>query len=239
MASIALSNALEKIKQHPLFSHLDQQSQTHILHGVREFHYGIDTQIIQQGQPAAYFYFVLSGRVKLYRISSDGKEKVVEIIQPNQTFGEAVMFMQRSVYPVCAEPLDPVHFLSIPNTLMLEALNNSPKACLQLLGHFSIRLHQRLDELETLTFQNATQRFVLYLMQQIEKPAQNNVHIDLILPKQLIASRLSMKPETLSRIIAKLRNAELLYIQGHHVHIPSVDALLSIFSELDIKNIHF
>lgn len=236
MVTPPLSDVLGKMKNHPLFSHLDHQWQTHVFAGIRESHYPPETQIIQQGQTAAYFYFILSGRVKLYRISSDGKEKIIEIIQPNQTFAEAVMFMQRTIYPVYAESLDDVHLLSIPNTLMLQALGSSPQTCLHLLGHLSVRLHQRLNELETLTFQNATQRFVLYLIQQLEQCHQDNIKIELMLPKQLIASRLSMKPETLSRIIAKLRNEGLLNIQGRHVHIPSVNALLNLFNEPEVKN---
>lgn len=167
--------------------------------------------------------------MKLYRISSDGKEKVIEVIHPQQTFAEAVMFMQRAVYPVYAESLEEVHVLTIPNALMLQALENNSKACLQLLGHLSVRLHQRLGELETLTFQNATQRFVLYLIQQLEQRHQDHVEIELMLPKQLIASRLSMKPETLSRIIAKLRHEGLLDIQGRQIDIPSVHALFTLF----------
>lgn len=237
MAALLLTEALAKIKKHPLFLHLDSQWQAQVLASVREFHYPSEAQIIQQGQSAAYFYFVLSGRVKLYRISSDGQEKVVEVIHPNQTFAEAVMFMQRSEYPVYAESLEAVHLLSIPNALMLQALASNPQACLQLLGHFSMRLHLRLGEIEMLTLQNATQRFALYLIQQIENRALDDVHIDLMLPKQLIASRLSMKPETLSRIIAKLRDDGLLNIQGRHIHIPSVDALLNLFNESEVQTV--
>ncbi len=90
--------------------------------------------MIRQGQPAERFFLVLKGRVKLYRISTDGQEKVVEIIQAGQTFAEAVMFMQRSEYPVCAETLEAVQLVSFPNRLMLTLLEESPQTCLHLLG---------------------------------------------------------------------------------------------------------
>jgi CRP-like cAMP-binding protein len=174
---------------------------------------------------------VLEGRVKLFRISVDGQEKVVEIIQAGQTFAEAVMFMQHSVYPVFAETLAATHIVSIPNDLMLQVLSEHPKSCLHLLGHLSIRLHMRLGELETLTLQNATQRFALYLIQQLENRAAESADIDLMLPKHLIAARLSMQPETLSRLMARLRDEGLITITGRHIHIASVANLLARFND--------
>ena len=223
------------VLRHPLFQHLDADVQDRLLASTREFHQPSGTLLIRQGQPAISFFLVLSGKVKLFRISQDGQEKVVEIIHPGQTFAEAVMFMQRSEYPVCAEALDPVHLVSVPNALMLQALSENPRACLHLLGHLSIRLHQRLGELETLTLQNATQRFALYLIQQLENRAEDCAEIDLLLPKRLIAARLSMQPETLSRIIGKLRDEGLLEVHGRHVRIPSVEALLGRFNDSPVQ----
>jgi len=225
------------VLRHPLFQHLDATVQDRLLASTREFHQPAGALLIRQGQPAVNFFLVLSGKVKLFRISQDGQEKVVEIIHPGQTFAEAVMFMQRSEYPVCAEALDPVHVVSVPNALMLHALSENPQACLHLLGHLSIRLHQRLGELETLTLQNATQRFALYLIQQLENRAEDCAEIDLLLPKRLIAARLSMQPETLSRIIGKLREEGLVDVQARHVRIPSVEALLGRFNDAPVQRV--
>lgn len=179
---------------------------------------------------------VRQGRVKLYRVSADGQEKVVEIIQAGQTFAEAVMFMQRSEYPVCAETLEAVQLISFPNRLMLTLLQENPQACLHLLGHMSVRLHQRLGELETLTLQNATQRFSLYLIQQLKDRGQETVDIELPLPKRLIAARLSMQPETLSRIMARLHQEGLIEIVGVKsiflVSVCSLSNLLNAVSTL-------
>lgn len=152
------------VLQHPFFKHFGQAEQEHLMAQSHEQAFSAGELLIQQGQLAERFFLVLSGRVKLYRISADGQEKVVEIIQAGQTFAEAVMFMQRSEYPVCAETLEAVQLVSVPNRLMLTLLQENPQACLRLLGHTSMRLHQRLGELETLTLQNATQRFALYLI---------------------------------------------------------------------------
>ena len=141
------------------------------------------------------------------------------------------MFMQKSIFPVCAETLEPVHLVSFPNRLMLQLLQENPQSCLHLLGHMSVRLHQRLGELETLTLQNATQRFALFLIQRLDDRSVESADIDLELPKRLIAARLSMQPETLSRIMARLRTAGLIEIHGRTIRIPSVYNLLNEFGD--------
>ncbi len=218
------------ILQHPFFKHLSAENQERLISQSHEQQCQSGELLIRQGQPAERFFLVLKGRVKLYRISADGQEKVVEIIQAGQTFAEAVMFMQRSEYPVCAETLEAVQLISFPNRLMLTLLQENPQACLHLLGHMSMRLHQRLGELETLTLQNATQRFALYLIQQLEDRAQETVDIELPLPKRLIAARLSMEPETLSRIMARLNQDGLIEMRGRNIHIPSISSLLAPFA---------
>lgn len=218
------------VLRHPFFEHLGQSEQERLITQSNEQQYAAGELLVRQGQPAERFFLVLKGRVKLYRISADGQEKVVEIIQAGQTFAEAVMFMQRSEYPVCAETLEAVQLVSFPNRLMLTLLEENPQACLHLLGHISIRLHQRLGELETLTLQNATQRFALYLIQQLEDRSQETVDIELPLPKRLIAARLSMQPETLSRIMARLNQEGLIEMRGRNIHIPSIKSLLEPFS---------
>ena len=187
------SHLASRVLRHPLFHPLDKVSQEKLLAAMREYQHPSETLLIRQGEAATHFFMVLEGRVKLFRISVDGQEKVVEIIQKGKTFAEAVMFMQ----------------------------------------HLSVRLHMRLGELETLTLQNATQRFTLYLIQQLPNRAAETADIDLMLPKHLIAARLSMQPETLSRLMARLRDEGLITITGRHIHIPSISCLLARFNNID------
>ncbi len=219
----------EQVLRHPLLALFAPEIQARVLAEAQYRDYHPLALVFRQSDPADRFFMVLRGKVKLFRISADGKEKVVEIIQPGQTFAEAVMFLQKPVYPVCAETLEPVDLISFSNRLMLEQLQQNPQTCLHLLGHLSVRLHQRLDELENLTLQNATQRFALYLVGQVKDRAADEVELDLLLPKGLIAARLSIKPETLSRVMAGLRQMELIETSGRHIRIPSMTRLLDEF----------
>lgn len=219
------------ILNHPLFSHFDEKAQEELLADAQVREYPPQGLIQRQGDPAERFYLVQSGKVKLYRISADGKEKVVEIITAGNTFAEAIMFMQRSVFPVCAEALEPVRLIGFSNKLMLRHLEQNPHTCLHLLGHMSVRLHQRLDELENLTLQNATQRLALYLVGQVRDRGTDSAEIELLLPKSLIATRLSIKPETFSRAIANLRERGLIDSRARIIRIPSIQRLLDEFAE--------
>ncbi|PKM31624.1 MAG: Crp/Fnr family transcriptional regulator [Gammaproteobacteria bacterium HGW-Gammaproteobacteria-11] len=225
-----LSTHREQLARHPLLAHLSDEMRTAMLTEAWCREYPAQAQILRQGDPAERFFLVLTGKVKLYRISADGKEKVVEIIQSGQSFAEAVMFLQKPVYPVCAETLEAVLLVGFSNRLMLQALETNPSTCLHLLGHMSIRLHQRLDELENLTLQNATQRLALYLIGQVRDRQGDDVELDLVLPKGLIAARLSIKPETLSRAMATLRDQGLIESRSRHIRIPSISRLLDTFT---------
>ncbi len=220
----------QMVIDHPLFAHFNEASQEELLADAQVREYPPQGLIHRQGDPAERFYLVHSGKVKLYRISVDGKEKVVEIITAGHTFAEAVMFMQRSVFPVCAEALEPVRVISFSNRLMLRHLEQNPQTCLLLLGHMSVRLHQRLDELENLTLQNATQRLALYLVGQVRDQVGDSAEIELMLPKSLIAARLSIKPETFSRAIATLRDRGLIDSRARQISIPSISNLLDEFA---------
>ena len=220
----------QMIVRHPLFSHFNAPAQEELLADALVRDYDPQALIQRQGDPAERFYLVQSGKVKLYRISADGKEKVVEIITAGNTFAEAIMFMQKSVFPVCAEALEPVKLIGFSNRLMLRHLEQNPQTCLHLLGHMSVRLHQRLDELEHLTLQNATQRLALYLVSQVRDRAGDSAEIELVLPKSLIAARLSLKPETFSRAIANLRDRGLIDSRARQITIPSIRNLLDEFA---------
>jgi CRP-like cAMP-binding protein len=173
---------------------------------------------------AHYFYLVRSGQVKLFRQSSKGDEKIIEIIQPGQTFAEAVMFLINRAYPVYAEALEPSQVLGFDMNTYLELLHESPKSCFGLMASMSQRLHSHVDEIDYLTQQNASFRLVYYLLQQIpDQEADRSIH--LTTPKTVIASRLSIKPETLSRILTRLATQGLIEVHGNDITLSDLDGL--------------
>lgn len=180
-----------------------------------------------QGDDVISFYLVVSGRIKLFLVSPDGKEKVVEIIEPGHTFAEALMFMDRPHYPVNATALAPCRVIAINCRFFKSMLRDSVETCFLLMGAMSFRLRSLIQEIDTLSLNNGTVRIVAYLLQNA--PAGNS-NFELKIAKSVIASRLSVKPETFSRILKNLHEMEILTIKGRKVTIHDRDALTSICS---------
>jgi CRP-like cAMP-binding protein len=182
--------------------------------------------LFKKGQPAECFFVVLRGHVKLTRLSLDGNEKVIEILTPRQTFAEAIMFRPQQVYPVTAQAVGDTEVMSFENKVFLGILEQSFDTCKRVMCDMSLRLHKWLNEIDELTLQNATYRLVNYLLYQIPKNHQGGPYeIHFEIPKHLIASRLSIKPETLSRILHQLTEEHLITVTGRTVTIHNVDKL--------------
>jgi CRP-like cAMP-binding protein len=180
-----------------------------------------------QGDNASCFYLMLTGRIKLFRVSPEGKEKVVEIMEAGSTFAEALMFMDQPHYPVTATALTPSRVIAINCREYKTMLRESIDSCFLLLGSMSLRLHGLIQEIDALSLDTGTVRTVAYLLHQAPP---NRASFELQVAKSVIASRLSVKPETFSRILKSLHESEIVTIEGRFVTIHDRDAMTSICS---------
>lgn len=184
--------------------------------------------LFEQGQPCAEFYFLRRGRIKLCLFSPRGAEKVVDIVGPGQTFAEAIMFMDRSTYPVSAEALEDSELVVVPSGVFREILQGSVETCFQLMGDMSRRLRGYLNEIDALTLRDATLRFVHYLAGRLGDTDGGVVELDA--PKNVIASRISVQPESLSRILRSLQQQGFIEVDGNRVRVPDVPRLRQAFA---------
>lgn len=215
------SDTLDRLlRQTYLFAALDEAQLASVRHGMRVLTLAEGQRLFDVGQPAERFFLVVSGQIKLFRVSLDGNEKVLEIAGPGKTFAEAVMFMQRHDYPVSTAALTDVQVCSFDNHAYLDLLHASPALCLTMLGEMSMRLHARLNEIDHLTLQNASFRVVHYLTESLVERGDGSGSIDLETPKNVIASRVSIKPETFSRILRTLADDGIVHIDGKHLEVP-------------------
>lgn len=221
---------LATLKKHALFSKLSEEELTLLLSNARSVSFGAQEVIFSQDAEAQYFYFVVSGTIRLYRIAPNGNEKVIEIMEAGETFAEAVMFMDQSNYPVTAETTKKSDLIMMKNSDFHSILMKRPDICLKMLGSLSMRLHLRLNELEILSLQSATDRVVHYLLSKLPNDAQNGHEITLEIPKRVLASRLSMLPETFSRVLHKLTDKQIIGVKSRKITVEDIDALKQNFS---------
>jgi CRP-like cAMP-binding protein len=212
-----------------LFADMSEPHLQTLVNGMQDIHLDTGKTLFRQGQAAERFYFLRDGLVKLFRLSPEGDEKIIEIMRPGETFAEAVMFMgAQGRYPVNAEAINESRLYAFEQKAFLNLLRESSDATFGLLSSMSRRLHMLVNQIESLTLQNATYRLVAYLLEEIPRDVRTSPEVQLTTPKGVIASRLAIQPETLSRILAKLRQGGLIEVHGNHITIRDVQALRNL-----------
>ncbi len=181
------------------------------------------TSVFNRGDAAVGLYILLEGQLKLGVTSPQGTEKIISIVTPGESFGEAILFLERQ-FPVYAQAILDSQVLLVPKNLIFSMLDNDPLFARKMLAGLSVRMHQLVQDIEMLSLQSCTQRFIGYLL-QISADAPDGSKITLPTSKTTIASLLNLTPETLSRTLAKLQQLELIEVNGKDVSITDVKKL--------------
>jgi len=215
----------ESVRQHYLFSGLDQENFDALMNQVSRITLEKGEVLFHRGDNAKYFYFVDSGHLELNLVAPTGQKKVLEVLGSGRTFAEAVAFMREHRYPVTCEALDSSVLCQIPNQVYLDLIYSNPDACMRLLSDVCRHLHARVREIERLTVQNAHSRLVSYLLEHVVESNDDEATIRLDLPRHVIASRLSIMPETLSRLLRTMSDEGILTIEDRIIFVHSLSRL--------------
>jgi CRP/FNR family transcriptional regulator, dissimilatory nitrate respiration regulator len=210
----------------PLFRELGEEEIDRVAGGTRELRIKRSDILFQKGDPSHGFYVVVYGQVKLLFITPQGDEKVIEIMGPGQSFGEAVMFMDKP-YPVTAQALVDSMLLHVSKEVVFEEIERDPKFARRMIAGLSVRLHHLISDVEFYSLRSATQRVIGYLLREEHDQEQARGHTVVMLPasKSVIASRLNITPEHFSRILHDLTVAGLIEVSGRSVGILNLEKL--------------
>jgi len=220
--TVVIPAILENI---PLFREMSSEEIDRIAQGSRELHLARGDALFQRGDTSTGFYVVIHGQIKLALSSPQGIEKVVELFGPGQSFGEAVMFMDKP-YPVYAQALTDSLILHISKNVVFGGIDSDPVFCRKMLAGLSIRLRRLIYHVESFSLRSSTQRVIGYLLQDLEEVQEGmDIHINLRANKNVIASNLNITPETFSRILHNLADEGLIGVKGKEVHINDVAKL--------------
>lgn len=208
-----------------LFAKLDEEQ----LHRVRAMSRNIALKdgdaLFEVGDKAWHFYLVLDGKMKLSRLSLNGDEKVIEVVNARHTFAEALMFQEKPHYPVRATSIGKSELMAFDNGKFLDLLRESVDTCFRVMGDMSLRLRHLIKEIDDLTLQSATGRVAGYLCGKYVFKDQERIEFDLDAPKGVLASRLSVQPETFSRILHTFSEQGLVRVKGGHIEILNPEGL--------------
>jgi CRP/FNR family transcriptional regulator len=173
--------------------------------------------LFHEGQRCDGFYFVEAGRMKIYRLAPDGRERIVHHVGAGQSFAEAALF-HFGMFPASAAPVDgPATLLRIDGARFLQLLQDERALGASMLGSLCGWLHVLLDRIEVLTLISAGSRLATFLLRLPARDVGGELRVQLPVPKKDLASELSITPETLSRLLARWRDRGLIRVEGRSV----------------------
>lgn len=212
----------------PLFTGLTPEQTEIIRAGSQVIELGKGEILFHRGDPVRGFFYVLRGQMQLSVSTEDGAEKVVEIVAVRESFGEAVVF-DGLRYPVTATALVDTALLAVSSAAVLDLLDRDPSFARRLLANMAVRLRRLIRDVEAYSLRSSIQRVVGFLLAE-ERAAAD--HADggervVILPtrKQVLASRLNIAPETLSRVLRDLSADGLISVRGRRITLHDVPRL--------------
>lgn len=214
-----------ELRRLPLLSELDDAQLARMRDTRQSVKLAAGETLFHMGDTSRHFYFVDQGAVKLFRVSPNGQEKILEIIRTGQMFAEAVMFFAKPLFPVNAEALEGTTLTAFDSSSFMSILHDSPETSIRLLGTLSMRLHHRVNEIDALSLQNSTLRVVNFLLNRLSENDGATPTIELEAAKKVIAARLSIQPETFSRVLHTLADAGAIVVDGRKVVVKDINVL--------------
>jgi CRP-like cAMP-binding protein len=218
----------EKLRAAKLFSSLEDNVLRDIVGNEPPHLHPKGQMIFQQGDDADHFYVILSGWVKLFRQLPSGEEAILHIFTESETFAEAAMFNGHK-YPATAEVVADARMIAINCNHFEKLLAENPRISMRMLAALSNHMKDLVTEVEQIKGRNSVQRFAFFLLKMCPGDAVSAT-VELPYEKSLIATRLGIQPESLSRILNKLRAYGVNGIKNKII-ISNVEALRDLAME--------
>ena len=179
--------------------------------------------VFSEGDAARGFYVVAEGRVKIFKLSPDGKEQILHIYGPGDPFGEVPMFSGQR-FPANAQTLTRCRLVYLPRKAFVERIGENPSLALNMLAVLAARLRQFTMQVESLSLKEVPGRLASYLM-VLQREQSGKSGIELPISKGQLASLLGTIPETLSRIFSKMSEQGLIRVQGRAIEVVDAQGL--------------
>lgn len=204
----------------PLFSDFAPPELQRVADGSRLRRLARNDMVCRVGDPCEEFHVVVTGQVKLFAISPMGQEKVVELIGPAHSFGEALVFLNKP-YILNAQTLTDTLLIDISKQVVLDELERNPRFSLRMLAGVSRRLHNIVHDVQAYALHSGMQRVIGYLLRSHHNGdgelCEQCFDVNLPTSKATLASRLSLTPEYFSRVLHELEAAGLIMIDKRHI----------------------
>jgi CRP/FNR family transcriptional regulator len=226
----------ELLKRCPLFAGLKEEDLKRIRAVASLRQVGKRGILFGEGEEAKGFYVILSGKVKLYKISPEGKEQILHVVSAPDAFAEAALFLEGS-YPAFAEALTDSQLLFFPKRDFIQLIERNPKLSINMivsLSHFLRRFASLIEELSLKEVSSRIAKYLIDLSMRLSKEGKSPKEVELDLSKTQLASKLGTISETLSRTLAKMKAKGIIDVKGNRILILNREALEELASGLKI-----
>ncbi len=223
------TDLLQALRAAPLFSGLPAEdlAQVAAVAAIRRFARG--ETIFREGDRADGFYVVAAGKAKVFKLSSEGKEQILHLLEAGQSFAEGVIF-EGGAYPAHASAVTDLALIFLPRHGIVSLLEKSPRLAIRMLASLSKWLRRMTDLVDDLALKDVETRFTWFVSEELRArgiPVADGAVYELAFSKTLLASRLGTVPETFSRTLKKLQDDGAIRVQGKHIKILDATAFLS------------
>ncbi len=226
---MAPADIIGHIKNVPLFEGLPQHHLEDLAGIVVDQNFGRGETIFSEGDEGRGFYVVVSGRVKIFKLSFDGKEQILHIFGPGEPFGEVAVFAGWR-FPAHAQALEKTRVFFFPRDAFVDLIKRHPTLSLNMLAILSMRLRKFTHLVEDLSLKEVPGRLAAYLLYLRERKGGGN-SFELDISKSQLASLLGTIPETVSRIFTKMNKQGILRSNGPHIQILDAERLKRLSEE--------
>ncbi len=214
-------DALEALRAIPLFSHVADGDLEQIASHLIERRYPRNTTIVEEGLPGDYMYIIREGRVKVTKLSEDGREKILAFFEPGQFVGEMAL-LERAPRSASVKTLTPVRVLALSRADFTGLIRKSPDLAISVIRELSGRLRALNDQASALSFQRVKDRTKGLLIRLAKDEASDRDHlITPALTHQQIADMIGTSRETVTRVVKELKSSGWLGQESKRYVIPS------------------
>jgi CRP/FNR family transcriptional regulator len=169
--------------------------------------------LFMEGQTGRYIYFLLEGKIKLYKTNSEGKEAIVHFVAENEMFAEIILQLE-CCYPVTSEAMENCILLEMDAAELFRQIEKTPKVAMAIIALLARRIKYFVNMIENLTLKDVRGRFLHYLG-TIQHKGKNTATLPV--PKGELALLLGTTPETFSRLLKKLAEEEVITYEGKKI----------------------
>ena len=228
--------SIDLLRRCPLFAGLKEEDLKRIRAIASLKKVGKKEILFSDGEEARGFYVILSGKIKLYKVSVEGKEQILHIVSAPDAFAEAALFLEGS-YPAFAEALTDCQLLFFPKRDFIQLIEKNPQLSINMivtLSHYLKRFASLIEELSLKEVSSRVAKYLIDLQMKSTKEGKSPKEVELDLSKTQLALKLGTISETLSRTLAKMKAKGIIDVKRNKILILNRGTLEELASGLKI-----